>query len=146
MREAGIKMENTGKMNPQELQIQGLVDRFLKVRTAKTSEETWHLDEDMLSAFVEGTLNQREATPIVSHLVDCSFCRNVTSELVRFDMAFEGEEVRAVEAETAQPSKISEVLNGLLTRIFGTSDATVFAHQEDEAKDETKDEDKESKK
>lgn len=146
MREAGIKMENTGKMNPQELQIQGLVDRFLKVRTTKTSEENWHLDEDMLSAFVEGTLNQREATPIVSHLVDCSFCRNITSELVRFDMAFAGEEVHAVEAETAQPSKISEVLNGLLARIFGSSDATVFAHQEDETKDEAKDENKESKK
>lgn len=125
-------MENTGKINPQELQIQGLVDRFLNVRTAQTSEENWHLDEDALSAFVEGNLNQREATPIVSHLVDCSFCRNVTSELVRLDMAFAGEEVRAVEVESAQPSKISEVLNGLLAKIFGTNDASVFAHQEDE--------------
>lgn len=134
-------MENTGKMNPQELQIQGLVDRFLKVRTAKTTEENWHLDEDALSAFVEGNLNQREATPIVSHLVDCSFCRNVTAELVRLDMAFAGEEVRVVEVESAQPSKISEVLNGLLAKIFGTNDASVFAHQEDEDEEE-----KESKK
>lgn len=128
-------------MNPQELQIQGLVDRFLKVRTAKTTEENWHLDEDALSAFVEGNLNQREATPIVSHLVDCSFCRNVTAELVRLDMAFAGEEVRVVEVESAQPSKISEVLNGLLAKIFGTNDASVFAHQEDEDEEE-----KESKK
>jgi hypothetical protein len=143
MREAGIKMENTGKMNPQELQIQGLVDRFLKVRTAQTTEEMRHLDEDTLSAFVEGNLNRREATPIVSHLVDCSFCRNVTAELVRLDTAFAGEEVRAVETESAQPSKISEVLNGLLARIFGTNDATVFAHQENE--DEKKEESKEEK-
>ncbi len=133
-------------MNPQELQIQGLVDRFLNVRTANNNlaNENRHLDEDMLSAFVEGNLNQREASPIVSHLVDCSFCRNVTAELVRLDMAFEGEEVRAVETQAEQPSKISEVLNGLLARIFGSNDATVFAHQEDEEKDEEKDE--ESKK
>lgn len=137
-------MENTGKLNPQEIQIQGLVEGFLKLRTANNnlSNENWHLDEDLLSAFVEGNLNPRESQPIVTHLVDCSFCRHVTAELVRFEMAFEGEEVRAVEPQTAQPSKISEVLNGLMTRIFGTGDAAVFAHQEDE--DEEKDE--ESKK
>ena len=137
-------MENTGKINPQEIQIQGLVDGFLKKRTANNNlaNESWHLDEDLLSAFVEGNLNPRESQPIVSHLVDCSFCRHITTELVRFEMAFAGEEVQAVEAETAQPSKISEVLNGLLARIFGTSDEAVFAHQEDEEKekDETNEE------
>ena len=137
-------MENTGKINPQEIQIQGLVDGFLKHRTANNNlaNESWHLDEDLLSAFVEGNLNPRESQPIVSHLVDCSFCRHITTELVRFEMAFAGEEVQAVEAETAQPSKISEVLNGLLARIFGTSDEAVFAHQEDEEKekDETNEE------
>ena len=137
-------MENTGKINPQEIQIQGLVDGFLKKRTANNNlaNESWHLDEDLLSAFVEGNLNPRESQPIVSHLVDCSFCRHITTELVRFEMAFAGEEVQAVEAKTAQPSKISEVLNGLLARIFGTSDEAVFAHQEDEEKekDETNEE------
>lgn len=134
-------MENTGKMNPQEIKIQGLIDRFLKVRNAKETEEKWHLDEDMLSAFVEGNLNEREASPIVSHLVDCSFCRNITTELVRLDMAFAGEEIRAVETETAQPSRISEVLGGLFAKIFGTNDTAVFAHQEDEK--EKKDKEKE---
>ena len=137
-------MENTGKLNPQEIQIQGLVEGFLKLRTTNNnlSSESWHLDEDLLSAFVEGNLNPRESQPIVSHLVDCSFCRHITTELVRLDMAFAGEEVRAVETQIEQPSKISEVLNGLLTRIFGTSDAAVFAHQEDEDKEK----DEESKK
>jgi len=138
-------MENTGKLNSQEIKIQGLVDRFLNVQAAKNnlSGESRHLDEDLLSAFVEGNLNQREAQPIVSHLVDCSFCRNVTAELVRLDMAFAGEEIRVVESEAPQPSRISEVLNGLLARIFGNNDATVFAHQEDEEseKKETEKED-----
>ena len=135
-------MENTGKINLQDIQIQGLLDSFLNLRTANEnlSDENRHLDEDLLSAFVEGNLNPREAQPIVSHLVDCSFCRHITTELVRLDLAFADEETQIVENNVEQPSKISEVLNGLLSRIFGTSDATVFAHQEDEdkEKDETK--------
>lgn len=139
-------MENTGKVNSQEIKIQGLLDSFLNLRTANNnlSGESWHLDEDSLSAFVEGNLNQRESQPIVSHLVDCSFCRHITAELVRLDLAFAGEEMQVAETQVAPPSKISEVLNGLLSRIFGTSDAAVFAHQEDE--DKEKDEDKEESK
>ncbi len=137
-------MENTGKINPQDIQIQGLVDGFLSRRTTddNLSNEGWHLDEDLLSAFVEGNLNPREAQPIVSHLVDCSFCRHNTAELVRLDLTFAGDEIRVAGITDEQPSRISEVLNGLLSRIFGTTDATVFAHQEDEDKEknETKEE------
>lgn len=137
-------MENTGKINLQEIKIQGLLDGFLNLRTANDnlSNESWHLDEDLLSAFVEGNLNPRESQPIVSHLVDCSFCRHITTELVRLDLAFAGEEIQVAETSTEQPSRISEVLNGLLSRVFGTSDASVFAHQEDEDKEK----DEESKK
>lgn len=130
-------MENTEKLQPQETQIQGLIDRYLKANTANSLQvEAQHLDEDTLSAFVEGNLNQRESKPIVSHLVDCSFCRHITAELVRLDLAFAGEEVQAVASQSEQPSKISEVLNGLLSRLFGTNDGVVFAHQEDEKKPE----------
>lgn len=89
-------MENTGKINLQEIKIQGLLDGFLNLRTANDnlSNESWHLDEDLLSAFVEGNLNPRESQPIVSHLVDCSFCRHITTELVRLDLAFAGEEIQ----------------------------------------------------
>ncbi|MEZ5427543.1 MAG: hypothetical protein R2747_14820 [Pyrinomonadaceae bacterium] len=91
--------------------------------------EGQHLDEDSLSAFVEGSLRQKEALPIVNHLVDCSFCRHVTAELVKLDFAFADESVPVI-AESHAPSKISEVLNGILGRIFGTNDGVVFAHQE----------------
>ncbi|MGC2236419.1 MAG: hypothetical protein WA584_09670 [Pyrinomonadaceae bacterium] len=130
-------MENTEKLQPQEIQIQGLIDRYLKANTANNLQvEAQHLDEDTLSAFVEGNLNQRESKPIVSHLVDCSFCRHITAELVRLDLAFAGEEVQPVISQSEQPSKISEVLSGLLSRLFGTNDGVVFAHQEDEKKPE----------
>ena len=133
-------MENTGRTNPLDIKIQGLLDRFLKVRSAEngtfTNQE--HLDEDSLAACVDGNVKEREAKPIVSHLVDCSFCRNITAELVRLDLAFAGETETVTVAE-AQPTKIAEVLSGILTRIFGSNEGAVFAHHEDEdANDEKK--------
>ncbi|CAN5703749.1 hypothetical protein BH20ACI4_BH20ACI4_32830 [soil metagenome] len=126
-------MENTGKTNPLEIKIQGLLDRFLKVRSAEngTFITQEHLDQDTLAAFVEGNIKQREAKPIVTHLVDCSFCRNITTELVRLDLAFAGETEPVLVAE-AQPTKIADVLSGILTRIFGSNEGAVFAHHEDE--------------
>lgn len=126
-------MENKGKANSEELRIQGLVDRYLNRQTGAHSLSTQdnHLDEDSLTAFVEGNLSQREAKPIVTHLVDCSFCRHVTAELVRLDLAFAAAPAYAV-AEEKQPSKVSEVLSGILSRIFGSNDGAVFAHHEEE--------------
>lgn len=133
-------MENTGNINPQEIKIQGLLDRFLKVRSAEngaiTSQD--HLDEDTLAAFVEGNIREREAKPIVTHLVDCSFCRNITAELVRLDLAF-ADAPEPIAVAEAQPTKIADVLNGILTRIFGSNEGAVFAHHED---DDPKDDEK----
>lgn len=130
-------MENKGKINPTDLKIQGLLDRYLRVRSVNNSFETdrRHLDEDSISAFVEGALTPREAQPVMSHLVDCSFCRNITAELVRLEFAF-AEEAQTVAAMENQPTKVSEVLNGIFSRIFGTSDGAVFAHHEEEPKEE----------
>jgi hypothetical protein len=137
-------MENTGNLQSQEIKIQGLIDRYLKAKTANNGvSEAQHLDEDSLTAFVEGNLSERETQPIVSHLVNCSFCRHITTELVRLDLAFAIEEIPpAVQSE--QPSKISEVLSGLMSRIFGTNDAAVFAHQEEEKIEEKTSEDEEN--
>lgn len=124
-------MENKGHLTAQDIQIQGVLDNFLKLRsTNNNSTAKTHLDEDSLTAFVEGNLGRRESQSIVSHLVNCSFCRHITAELVKLDYAFaEIEEVRPVKAE-AEPSRISEVLSGLLARIFGSNEEAVFALEE----------------
>lgn len=133
-------MENKNLTNPQDIQIQGLLDRFL--RSQATSDDLalnkQHLDEDLLAAFTEGNLSEREAKPIVRHLVDCSFCRHVTAELVKLDLAFAEETIQPAVSEN-KPSRISEVLSNLLSNIFGTNDSAVFAHQEkEEDSEETK--------
>jgi hypothetical protein len=133
-------MENTGQLEPEEIKIQGLLDRFLISRSAERDASAapgLHLDDDSLAAFAEGNLSRREAAPIVSHLVDCSFCRHITAELVRLDMEFaSADEIVRPAAIASEPAKVSEVLSGLLSRIFGTSDGAVFAHNEEEKKDE----------
>lgn len=123
-------MENKGQLTAQDIQIQGVLDNFLKLRNKQTTSTATHLDEDSLTAFVEGNISERESKPIISHLVDCSFCRHVTAELIKLDYAFaETEEIIPVKAN-AEPSSISEVLSGLLTRIFGSSEEAVFALEE----------------
>jgi len=134
-------MENKGLNYSQDSQIQELLGRFLRVNSSinglEESSES-HLDEDSLAAFVEGNLKRRESLPIINHLVDCSFCRHITAELVKLDYAFAGvEETRTVNVNgNNEPSKISEVLSGLLSRIFGGNDGAVFAHHESEKEPE----------
>lgn len=122
-----------------------LLDRyFASRRTLKSSaaETSFHLDEDSLANFVEGTLSRREMEPVVDHLVECRFCLHKTAELVRLDL--ELADVNQLPAEaSSQPLSISTVLSDLFSKIFGTNDGAVFAHEEkkdemDESEEEKK--------
>jgi hypothetical protein len=135
-------MNNKEQIKSEELRIQGLLDRYLRFRSS-TANPSAHLDEDSLSAFVEGRLTRNESSTILRHLVDCSFCLHVTSELAKLEMAF-SEESLTDSVPAAEPTRISDVLNGLLSRIFGTqNDAAVFAHEE-KPEDEKEEDKKES--
>ena len=130
-------------MNPQETNIQGILAEYLTSRKLSNAS-SGHLDQDTLAAFTEGSLSELEARPAVSHLVNCSYCRHITAELVRLDLEFAEEPVPVLSKE-AQPAKISEVLSGILAKMFGTSENAVFAH-EDKDKNDGKDEEKKDKK
>ena len=118
-----------GKAHIEELKIQNLLGRYLQSRSI-TAKSQSHLDEDFINAFVEGRLNPAESTFVLKHLIDCSFCLHITSEIARLEHDFADEEVPGI-LPVQKPEKISDVLNGLLSKIFGTSDGAVFAHQED---------------
>jgi hypothetical protein len=126
-------MTNKGHTITQEIKIQGLIDRYLHFRSANTSfsDQENHLDEDSLTAFVEGKLGEHESPTIIKHLIDCSFCLHVTGDLAKLNAVF-AEDEAIIPIAAKEPTKISEVLNGLLSRFFGTSDNAVFAHQEKE--------------
>lgn len=137
-------MEFTGN-NQDERRIHGLLDQYLGFRS-KTAQAPadGHLDEDTITAFVEGSLTEREAAPIVRHLTECGFCLHVTSELARLDCAFADEPAPAAAAEP-RPAKVSEVLSGLISRIFGSADGAVFAHEDRETDAEDAEPDAEKK-
>lgn len=129
-------MEKSTQMNPQEIKIQGLVDRYLASRSNLGQIPASHPDQDALAAFNEGILSEREAAPLMSHLADCGFCRHISAELVRLDLELAEQPLAASLHQQAQePTKISEVLSNLFAKIFGTSDGAVFAHHEDEKKE-----------
>ncbi|HRH42148.1 MAG TPA: hypothetical protein PKY82_10920 [Pyrinomonadaceae bacterium] len=138
-------MINKGQINAEELKIQGLLDRYLRVRSTNNNFNGNHLDEDSLTAFVEGKVNERESPNIIRHLVNCSFCLNVTGELAKLSIAFADDEV-VVPNPTKEPMKISEVLGGIMSRIFGTNDGAVFAHEEREENEEDQKDQEEDKK
>lgn len=138
-------MNNTGQKDSEAVQIQSLLGHYLASRgTLRSSvgETSIHFDEDSLSTFVEGSISEREAMPMVRHLVDCGFCRHRTAELVALEAELaESDEIPVAHTATeGEPSKISQVLEGIISKIFGTTDKAVFAHQENDEDEDKKNE------
>ena len=87
-----------------------------------------HLDDDLLSAFTEGRLNENESTPVLSHLVACSFCRHITAQLVRLDSDLSVERESSI-VDQKNDGRIRRMLDELGSRVFAPSDdEAVFAY------------------
>lgn len=90
-----------------------------------------HLDEDALSAFVEGRLTETESAPVIQHLVGCGFCRRATAELVRLESEIGPAETAlpAIEQEEEEPGRIRSLLESLASRVLPQSEGdSVFAY------------------
>ncbi len=86
-----------------------------------------HLDEDRLSAFVEGGLTQAESAPMVAHLVDCSFCRRATAQLVRLE--YELGDAAPEHVPQQEPGRVRRLLDALAARVLPQADEdAVFAY------------------
>lgn len=97
-----------------------------------------HLDEDVLSAFVEGTVSEKQAAPILRHLIDCGFCRRVTAKLNEINETFDE---TAVYANNNRANNWFDLRSNLTESIFHSYDNAVTAH-EAEKDDTEKPEDK----
>lgn len=128
-------MGSIENIRPSDERFQGLLARYLMLRSQSVSPQqtSGHLDEDLLAAFVEGNLTFRESDSAVGHLADCSFCRHKTAELIKLDLELAEPTPAAAIAETREPAKVSEVLSGILSRLFGSGEAAVFAHEDKDA-------------
>jgi anti-sigma factor RsiW len=87
-----------------------------------------HLDEDALSAFVEGRLSETESSPVVQHLVGCAFCRRATAELIRLESET-GPAETTLPASEEEPGRIRSLLDRLASRVLPQSEGdSVFAY------------------
>lgn len=85
-----------------------------------------HLDEDALSAFVEGRLGERESAPIISHLVSCNSCRRFTAELARLESEL-GPDEQSAPPPVEEPGRIRSLLDRLASHVLPESEE-VFAY------------------
>jgi hypothetical protein len=134
-------MENR-EVTPENTRIQKLLDLYLAAgnlsATSTANSSGDHLDEDSLSAFVEGDLQTRDEETAVRHLVDCGFCRHASADLMRLQLALSHEAPASIASEAKPLSKVSEFLAGILEKISGSAEAAVFAHDEkQDAEDES---------
>lgn len=107
-----------------------------------------HLDEDALSAFVEGRLSEQESAPVLQHLVGCGFCRRITAQLVRLETEMGATQESASDTTAQETDRLSR-LKDLVSRVLPQPDGdTVFAYhapaedfkpKEEESKTETAD-------
>ncbi len=122
------------KTNKRTTAIGTLIEERLRARMLTESSEAvtkTHLDEDILSAFVEARLTPDESSPVVSHLISCGVCRRTTAQLVRLEFELADSD----EAATAEehPNRLSSFLNGLAAHLAPPSEGdAVFAYQNPE--------------
>lgn len=115
--------------------IRQMIDQRLKTRAHESAATaTEHIDEDAISAFVEGRLEDAEAAPVISHLIGCASCRHATALLIRFESQFEsGNDPTPVES----PGRVRRLLERITAGFTPSPEEdAVFAYQNPES-DET---------
>ncbi len=137
------------KSNKESERFRKMLHAHLRRRSHSMSAQTFlagaHLDEDMLSAFVEGRLSERESAPVVRHLVSCSSCRHITAQLLRLGTELSADESEAREPEVREePGHIRRLLSDLASRVLPSTETEVFAYHAPADDFEQKDEAKES--
>jgi hypothetical protein len=134
------------KSNKESERLRSIVHVHLQRRAhiAPTSLVGSHLDEDALSAFVEGRLSEIESAPFIKHLVSCPSCRQITAQLVRLDTELSGQVAAEPAPSQEEPGRIRRLLSDLASRVLPSSEEdAVFAYHapadDFEKKDEVKD-------
>ena len=110
------------KSNKESARFRQMVHEHLRQGRASFAARAnvgMHLDEDALSAFVEGRLSELESTPVVRHLVGCASCRHITSQLIRLDTDLSASEAPVhTPASAEEPGRIRRLLENLASRVL----------------------------
>jgi hypothetical protein len=114
------------------MEIRYMIDQRLKARASdeSTVPADAHLDEDAISAFVEGRLVEAESAPLVSHLIVCASCRHATAQLIRVESQFKPEDEPTPDESPGRVGLLLERLAAGFTPAL--EEDAVFAYQEPE--------------
>ena len=124
----------TGDLKKQTEAIREMIDYRLKSMSAESAAlpAESHLDEDTISAFVEGRLAAAESRPVLSHLTACHSCRQASAQLLRLENeVFANQIDEEPEISEEEPGRLQAFLNNLKS-LGSSSDEVVFAYQNPE--------------
>ena len=124
-------MRTVTKSNQGEKQFEGLLSLYLRERQTEKNFNNIHshLDEDSLSAFVEGALTQSQAAPILKHLIDCILCRRVTAQLAELSNVLDESSFNTDVVKLSNNWR--EFWSTLTESVFRPYDNVVTAHEEE---------------
>jgi hypothetical protein len=119
-----------------------LAERLQSTLSAEDRSSAEHLDADTTAAFVEGRLDDKEARPIISHVINCASCLHLTAELIRFEAETDEVSDATLADETAGPLRrfFDRFADGAFPQF---NEDTVFAYNENENGEKTEPEDTE---
>ncbi len=87
-----------------------------------------HPDDDTVSAFVEGRIEEAGSSQMVSHLITCGSCRHTTAQLARLDSQINAENDSPLKHEGL--GRVRLLLEGLASRVMPSyEEDVVFAYQ-----------------
>ncbi|MDX6531943.1 MAG: hypothetical protein QOH41_4233 [Blastocatellia bacterium] len=114
------------------MEIRDMIDQRLKARAAVelAAPADAHLDEDAISAFIEGRLVEAESAPLISHLIVCASCRHATALLLRVESQFKPEDDPTPDESPGRVGPLLERLAAGFTPPL--EEDAVFAYQEPE--------------
>lgn len=136
------------ELNQEYREISELLGNYLRREQLEITEiDDSPLDEDTLSAFVEGRLSEREVAPILRRLVKSPSALHITAQLVKLQSEFESDDfVPNYQTKKAETGRLKSFFGNLVAGIFPTGES-VFAHEEKtEDGDENKSDSPESEK
>jgi hypothetical protein len=128
----------TGDLKKQTEAIREMIDYRLKSMSAESAAlpAESHLDEDTISAFVEGRLAASESRPVLSHLTACRSCRQASAQLLRLENEVLGNQIDEDAGISEEgPGRLQAFLNSLKS-LGSSTDEVVFAYQNPEEEEE----------
>lgn len=112
--------------------IRRLIDFRLKARLRDKIQSDLpaaHPDDDVVSAFVEGQLEDAESLSVIAHLVGCTSCLHLTAQLARVEP--EMDEVAGASTPDEAPGPLQRFFDRLAPSVSPSMDEdAVFAYEE----------------